>query len=319
MDRAWKELYDENSSVSPLQFCLIALAAGLSSLAVTLTKSIFEMVIPLFILPFLIYGFKNCLHKKTAPPIRLFLFLFIFTSAYFVPLNAYKGANQKYNGHFVLTSRGAAALYGNIERRMEKHSSREILTALAWIPTEEFCVALFGEEECSFWKAQSSDERGSRKSNELLKENLTDTAVEKMLIQISLKKILANPLQDFGFRIIEFLKLMFWESTHVGFVAYPDWIEKIYFLAVLKYGLSTLTAILSVLAIFHTISFLRKTRNSSGAQPPTLLFFIALTTISYLALLTFFSTVPRFGYPLIPLIILQIAFFLQKLFERRLP
>ncbi len=278
---------------------LLAFVWGILFFLLTLTKAIFEIITPAFFLICIIYAIKN---RRLGLKMAIFFLIFIFS--FEIPVFLYKSANQKYNGHFALTDRGAWALYGNIARRMEKLNNQRMQSAAAFIPGEQFCQKALGKDRCAFWSWRISDDLGAEKRQELESYHLPAQKADQTLIKLAIGKMLVNPLQAAGLGLVEGAKMLFWESTQIGFVAYPSWLQKLYDRQVFSYGLSFLMALLTILSLFYTLqlTFIEK-KNGHIERLGLILALIIL----FIAVHSFFYILPRYALPLVPLYLIIIA------------
>jgi hypothetical protein len=289
-------------------------ALGLVFVAMTLLKGIFEVIAPVY---FVFYFFLiiSCVFLKKEKHLLRDAFIFLLTCliVFYSGIFFYKSINKKYNGHFAVTTRGAWALYGNTARRMEKLDFKRLATALAYVPGEGVCDALFGEEPCRFWSFETSDDFGLRQREDLTKQNLPPEKIDKALIGLSVKKAMQNPLQYCLLMGLEGMKLVFWESTKIGFVAYPPLLMKLFYFTPFKDGLRLSVALLTLGALFYAT---RHAQRDDG-YPGMLVMFILILIVPYIITHAFFFVLTRYVLPIAPLYLILIAFGAEGVLSRK--
>ena len=116
---------------------------------------------------------------------------------------------------------------------------------------------------------------------------------------------------------LEGLKMIFWESTKIGFVSYPPALTKLYNFTPFKDGLRLLMALLTLFALLYLVRFLWKNRKNIFLQteppdePVMILSCITTLIIPYIGIHSFFFILTRYALPLAPLYLLVIAFSLN--------
>jgi hypothetical protein len=114
---------------------------------------------------------------------------------------------------------------------------------------------------------------------------------------------------------IESLRMFFWESTSLGFVEYPRWLQNFYDFMPFYNGIRLIMFLLTIISFTWLLLKIVKRRrdvwdiNSSDTQPVQIGFFMILIIVSYTGCFSFFSVVTRNSLTLIPLYLLTIAYF----------
>lgn len=290
---------------------LLAIITGLLFAAMILIKGIFELITPVFFLLFLLYALSTRNRKLI---VNALIYLVVFFMVFYSLVNSYKSINKVLNGSFVITNRGDWALYGNTARRMEPLTGERFLTALAYTPGENVCKSVFGEEKCRFWSFWVSDKFGRQKENELRAANMPTKAVHNSLILLSMQKALDNPGQYILLTALEGAKMFFWESTKIGFVAYPAGLEKLFNWTPFKDGLRLAVSLLTLLAFFYLAALLWLERKNilKKDAAPLFLFLCFLFILSYIISYALFMIVTRYALPITPLYLIIISYVLQK-------
>jgi hypothetical protein len=308
---AWQSLCAEIPGYKIFSY---ATGFALCFIVSTLTKAAFELIFPIFLIPFLSLGLHFFLQKNFSAFKNSLVFLAAALIIFYSAISGYKWLNKTYNGQFVITDRGAWALYGNTDRRMEPLSFKRFLIALAYVPGEGVCRKLFSEKECSFWSFRESDTRGFDKSNEFLQKGIDKDQMNKEMISLSLQKIGQNPAQYLLFMGLEGLKMFFWESTQIGFVAYPDWLQRLFEFDLFKDGLRLAIFLLTFGSVIYSIVYISRNRRVladaqfQNQQSIGALFFVLLMILVYTGLHSFFFTLTRYSLPIAPLYLVTIAF-----------
>ena len=307
---------------SKVHIIVLAIISGILFCFTTLTKGIFEFIIPAFVMllvPLYLYT------RKQKIMVGALIFLMVSSAIYYLPLNAYKMTNKIFNNHFAVTNRGDFQLFAAAVRRTEPMTTEQLLMALASIPGEGVCQSIFGKEKCSYWSVEKIDEIGSDKVQDLVSKGLRPEDASKLIVKLAIKKGLQNPGQYTLFWLMESVKMFFWESTQIGFVAYPIVLDKIFKCTLFKNGIRLSMSVLTLIAFLYTVVFLcikQKTILKAGGihqGDAAILLTLNILLISlFIGAYSLFPTVPRFALPIAPLYLIIIAFFFQQvLFEKK--
>jgi len=282
---------------------------GILLTAATFIKAVFECISPVYLIVFFATVF---LINKTKKISTLLLCLAAAVSFFYIPITGYKLLNKQYNGNFAVTNRGSWALYGNTDRRMEPLTIKRFAEALSYVPGEGVCNGLFGTKECSFWNSLNSDNLGFAKQKELSSQHLSDDKINAVLLKASAQKALSNPFQYIPLTFIEGLKMFFWESTKIGFVSYPSWLQKIYDIKALGNGLRFVVSIMTIIAVFSLWAQALK------AQAPPVVFLIGMLVSLYILFFSFFFILTRYALPIAPLYLIAIGLWLNNLGSKKI-
>lgn len=283
---------------------------GISLTAETLVKAVFECITPVYLIIFFTTVY---LTDKTIGSKKMTTFLLCLAAAasfFYVPITGYKWLNLHYNGNFVITNRGSWALYGSTARRIEPLTPKRFAEALAFAPGEGVCNSLFGPKECDFWSFRESDELGYSKYNELSHQHLPLEKINSTLLGLSAQKALSNPFQYSLLTFVEGSKMFFWESTQVGFVSYPSWLQKIYNIKILNNGLRFLASLISMIAIISIWLGARSQRSPIS-------FLIGLLVFLYILFFSFFFILTRYALPIAPLYLIAIGLWINNLVPKK--
>ncbi|MCA9405547.1 MAG: hypothetical protein KC684_03355 [Candidatus Omnitrophica bacterium] len=231
--------------------------------------------------------------------------------------------NYKYNGYKVLTSVGSESLYSTAIGRVRNLTRTNLLTFLANVAGERVCRNMFGKEECSFWSDEHDYIFGLQKTQELKAKNYTNDKINDALTALAIEEIMKKPFQYTFLTMAEGLKLVFWESTLIGYVNYPQWLQKIFLFTIFKNGLRLIIFFLTFISIMFSIIYcLRNLReiyifDDSKNNITLHLLFMLVIIITNTALYAPFKSVPRYGFQVVPLYLITIGCMLDIIFARR--
>jgi hypothetical protein len=280
---------------------------GLTFFLCLLSKGIFEIIFLAAVIFLLCLGFFNNNIKKKS----FLLLILALVLSFELPLTLFKFANYKLNGHFTYTDRGAWLLYGNMARRVSDISSTKWKTALAYIPGLDFCELVLSKDQCAYWSSQVSDQIGAQKRTELTQQGIKEVDLDKSLVKLSLQAFLSKPIQATILMTIEWTKIFFYETTHIGFVVYPTWLETIYSCEFFNQSLKFLVAILNIVSLAFGINVL--IRHNKDIYPRSMIMTIVFVLIVFTFFYTPFLILPRYALPIAALQIILSAFFINGL------
>jgi hypothetical protein len=288
----------------------------------TFIKGIYAYVMYIFLIPFLFILVKSMFRKNKIPFLNALTVILSVLLVLSSSIVVYKLLNQKYNGHYTFTTRGARALYGSSTRRAEKLTSERFLTALAYIPGEGFCNSLFEAKRCFFWSIHSLDEISYSKIHEL-GENLSKFEIKRHLIRLSIEKVKERPFQFIFLMGVDGLKMFFWESTKIGFVSYPPWLTNLFNFTPFKNFLRLAISSLCLLGFIHLLFWeifpsrhkLFNFQFQNNIQMSYCLF-IFLIIVGHIGFYSLFMTIPRFAFPIAPLQLITVASTLNHLLSK---
>ena len=312
---------------------------GILLTSATLIKGVFECIAPVYVIIFFTTVFFQPKASAMADPpnggdppsaetdkakkiTTLLLCLAATVSFFYAPITGYKWLNLHYNGNFAITNRGPWALYGNTARRMESLTLKRFAEALAFVPGEGVCNNLFGPKECDFWSYRKSDEFGYAKLGELNQQHLPPEKINTTLLGLSAQKALENPFQYTLLTFLEGLKMFFWESTKIGFVNYPHWLQKIYDIKIFNNGLRFFASLVSLIAVLSI--WLQSLTLLCHPEPPIktfggklrggshLAFLIGALIFLYILFFSFFFILTRYALPIAPLYLISIGIWINQ-------
>jgi len=312
--KSWRSIIRGDSTIKIL---FIGLCTGILFILMICTKAIFEYVLPFILFAYVILIVRAIILKDKKLAINSLAYILIVALSTSLFCHFYRSMNLKYNGYYTFTTRGAWMLYGTAERRQVKVNPRMVLAALAMVPGDGVCYALFGEEECAPWHNDIITTLGVKKWIEI---DLPEVQRQSKLIELAVEKILENPFQYSFFHLVESGRMVFWESTRIGYVRYPGWLHRLFFdYTIFKNLIRLFIGILTIVSFFYVFAYawqnkkLLFTVEHHNAIKAQHCFFLFLFIIVFVQLHAFFCIVTRYSFPVIPLYILSISIFLDRL------
>jgi hypothetical protein len=309
--RAWTDV----RTATTAQIVISGLNLALAALLITFTKGIFEITIPLLLLPFLILLLKPDKELRK----RVGILLLTVVAVYEIPLISYKLLNKAHNGIYALTNRGSFALYGNTARRMLPLDAERFKAALFYTAGLDVCQRFMGEQ-CDAWGHFTSDILGFQKLATLRDQGISAQQSDKILVQESFKEILKNPLQYSTLAALEGTKLFFWEAQEIYCIVYPEWVSAMHNQPLLRFSLRFIIAIASMIAFIFGILRILKNRPMIIGNPNdkcALGFYIILIIGLYIILYLPFLMASRYALPIAPLFLIMIALFIDDLIKKK--
>ncbi len=318
---SWRNIQKE----SPVDILSPSLGLGILCVVITLTKGIFEVIVPALLIPFFVRGVVGWIKGNKKAVFHTFLSLSVVLFIFYSAIYGYKSLNQKYNGNFTLTDRGSWALYGNTARRVEPLTGKRFLSALAYIPGAGVCRKIFAKSECDFWSANESDTIALTKWQELQNQGLSNKTKDQTFLKLTKKEFLKNPPQYALFFTFEGIKMLFWESTKIDSVIYPPFISGLFDWELFKNGLRLLMFAMTSVALAYLLRFILMNRKSfftlgdfpDGEESTilTTIFFISYFLLTYIFFHCFFFALTRYSFSIAPLFIILIAFWIDRTFK----
>jgi hypothetical protein len=276
-------------------------ALGLLFVALTSVKAVFELIFLLFLIPLL--------WKKPFSKILIFVLAAVLT--YEVPIISYKKLNENTNGQYALTDRGGWALYGNTVRRMQPLNLNRLIAAAAYVPGEGFCRQVLDEKRCFEWSTGPSDKIGLAANGTVAASNIAKTKRNSYFIKESAKEVFKNPPQYLLLAGLESFKILFWESTKIGFVIYPKWLDAFFDLSIFKNLLRVSAFLMTCIIVTLSLNlFFRR-------QLPGFLMWSLFLMFIYIFIHAPFFILTRYAFPIVPLILLLGAYCMEVALAKR--
>lgn len=300
----------------------LTVVMALLAAVVTLSKAIFEYIFPLFLLPYVFLILLSLHRRKVKRAIIGILVVGIFLTAFKGILNSYKSFNLKYNGHFAITNeRGADMFYHYAMRRTAPLTKELLLVGVLSVPGEKVCRSVLPEACHDWW--WNNYGLTSVKTEELRTQGVSSDQIKSSLLRAGFVAILKNPLQYGLFTSFEAIKMLLWESTQVGYVRYPEWLQTIYNNVVFKNALRLAVFLITSLAfLYGSIYLIRERRHLRSPAPAvdrcyTLMLLIIYFIVIFNALYASVITIVRYAFPIVPLYMACIAFMLDRVSAQR--
>ncbi len=313
--KAWGAVKDPSTKNS--QMAGYGLAVGGMFLLVMSVKAVAEPMIICYLWPFYWQIIAAWRGRNFHQAKRIFVFCVVALGLFEGAVIGYKWLNYQGNGLYSFTNRADYALYGYTARRTEPLTLNRLGAAIVQTPGMGGCAEVFKEDDCMFWTARHSDDILEAKKVELHDKGITGQQASNYYMATSLKLFLSNPLQVIGLMLIEAQKAVFWESS-IGFVAYPDWLERIFYDPKFSGALRIILAVLSWLACLVALLHLmlcKKSLKAKEAERPTL-FWIANFVFWFTAMYALYFVEYRYIFPIVALFMVLIAFMFNKFLNK---
>ncbi len=311
--QAWQVIHTSNYK-SPI---ILGITMGMLAGLMALSRAIFEYIFLIFVLPYFYLAFKFLINKNKTSFIGSLLFLttvLLIFNSFVIP---YKCLNKIYNRHYTITDRGPFILYNGAVNRTKRMTSKSFLIALTSVPGENVCRGLMGAKECDDRLLNFVDQAVS-KGQELMGSGVPTEEIYPTMTQLALKEIRKNPFQYMLFNSLEGMKMLFWESTKIGFVHYPAWLNKMHSLTIFNYGLRLLMFLLTTASLLYLMNFIFKNRRAlfdlkcqDRDIVPTL-FLMVWMIILFIGFYTPTNVLTRYAFPIVPFYLATIAFGIEQ-------
>jgi hypothetical protein len=292
----------------------IALLTAVAFLGATVAKGIFQYIFLVAVIFWVAAAIVAWMRQRKQICFNIIIYLIVSVVAYNSAVISFKLANARYNGHFVFTDRFSDLLYGNAVKRSKPLTGRIFIAHLTSIPGGGVCRRFFSDDECRYCEFNAADEfRGVVPG---LIKGVPAEKVESTIIHEAWLKAKERPFQYVLFMGIEGLRMFFWESTQIGFVIYPEPLQKLFGLSFFKDGLRLIVSLLTMLAFIAVIADVYRRRRcwakGSGTQGDVIRAVLIATILVYIGLHSLFSIVTRYALPIAPLYLLCIAHWIDK-------
>lgn len=296
---------------------IAAILTGLIFLGASFSKGVFLYLFHGWSI-FLVIGCVYTFYKgDNVTAKRILLYLMIACGVFNVSVTAFKSANYYYNGQFAFTDRFSDLLFGNALKRSQPLTQRIVAAHLASIPGDGVCRRFFTEQECKYSSFAAADDfRGGPLSN--LVRDVPKEERNAKIISLAVHEVKQHPFQYMLFMVIESLRMFFWESTQIGFVAYPLLLQHIFDNPIFKDGLRLIISLVTAFAFIYTlVMVVKQPLNKIIKEHHKDLLLAAIFIIfllCYIGLFSLFSVVTRYALPVAPLFLLCIALCLERMF-----
>lgn len=231
-------------------------------------------------------------------------------------LHPYKKLNEKYNGFYGLVKKAGFIFYGSAAGRTQHLSPKRLMSFLALVPGDKVCIKYFGKEEYNYWW-NDVYRLGVEKEKELVEGGIPMNRLEPVLFQLAFERILNKPFQYALLCAAEAHKLVFWESTQIGFVNYPAWLIAVYHQNLIKNFLRLFIFIVTYISLFYVLIQTWKHKKllfDDQSVKWSICFFCLVIIISNLILHSVLISVIRYSFPFVSLYFICIAVTVDSIF-----
>jgi len=190
------------------------------------------------------------------------------------------------------------------------------------VPVTIFCSSVFRDEECNSWNFIAQDNFAETKLIELSLKYKNNNDVNDELMSITKNLIITHPIHYTISSLIDSTKMLYWESTRIGYVTYPGWLSTIFNFVPVVIFFRIFPALVTFLGLLLSSIYLLKNRNQLNSSfdhnPPQTIIIcsIYLMIIPYIALHSLITPVIRYIFPIAPLYLIIIAFCADSLLIR---
>lgn len=281
-------------------------------------KALFEYIFIALMMPYFVLLIRSVIKRERRIFIGALLFLVTALALFNSYLFFYKSLSRKYNGHFMMADRGPWIFYGNALRRSESLTLKRFMAYLAFVAGDNACYKLFDKNECDFWSFFTINNYGLSKLEELENSGIPNEEIDSVMLTLAKEKIWGNPFQQVLLIFIEGFKMLFWESTRIGYVSYPPWLQGIFEFTPFKDGLRLSLSLITLLSILYTLGYLFRNRDrllgcrNREDRETHVLFFILVLVVSYIGFYSLFNISTRFASLMASLYLIMIAFTIRK-------
>ncbi len=290
---------------------ILSILNAFNFLMVTLGKGLFVYIFYLYCLLLIIFSVVF-LFKKNYFKMSLLMFATVFMFVLFaVPVHFYKDMNRKYNGFYKLSSADLSIFLGSTYKRTEALNPRKLAAYLASVPGTGVCNLFFTKEECDYCDWYGSDAHRT-KFLTWAYANIPAGQIDALTLKMSLGKIAQHPFRYFFLTSIEIFKMPFWESTQIGYVEYPRFMQSFYDWKPFRYGIRLGVALITIISFFFIACFVFRKRKevlnrSADARIERMLFLILLILSAFSGIYASCYVIPRYALPIASLYLLLIA------------
>jgi len=293
--------------------CLgLAIATAFLFICLTFVKAIFEPVSFIFMSIFWFRLIQAGIKKNTVLFNNLLCFILSFSFIYYGAINSYKLVNKFTNHEFTMTTRGPVIFYSNAQKRAQSIDWKKFPAYALTIPGNEFCVSAFDSASCDYWGFRNIDLIAEKKVNELGHQGFQKEGLNQQLFKSGLERIQEHPFSYMFFTLLEGSKFLFWESTHIGFVLYPQWLQNIFDTLWLANGLTLFIGGLMLLAVFFALRQIYRHRREKPNEESAIILFCLWMTFACIVPLSMTLILKRYFLTLAALFLILIAYCIDK-------
>lgn len=309
--------WDSAPNGSYLSLVSDSILTAIAFLGAIFVKAIFQYIFLLYIIIFLIRIGVAALKKNMKLATNMIVYVFLSVSIVGGSCIYYRYLNLKYNGHFDFANRYDSLLYGNAGKRTEKLDGKKFMAHIVSIPGENFCRRFYSADECDYCTFKYADYyRGTFLNQHLIQ--LPHNQWQTKTLKLTIEKIFEKPVQYAVLTILEALKMGFWESTNIGFVDYPPFIDRFYENGIIRNGIRLFVSVLTYVSLIYAFVFVIMNYKKGNRSDEVItirlkiLAFVFLIIMSFTALYSLFSILTRFSFPIVSLYFICFACLLQS-------
>ncbi len=287
----------------------------------TLLRPVFEYVLIVLLFCFFCLALPLLFQKRFRSFINTIIFITIAFCVFQASVYPLRMLNFKHNGYKSLTVVGNQSLYATALGRVRPLNTTNVLTFLSFVPGQNICERIFKPEECGFWSKENNIS-GKNKTLELRALGMSNSEIDNELKNLAITTVLSRPIQYSLLTFAEGFKLIFWESTEVGFVNYPQWLTNIFVNPIAKFGTRLMISLITFISLIMMIKLLWQERKAiyqlsdiDHKKISVILFSLILIVIT-IALYAPFRTAIRYAFSIVPLYFILIGLALQKIFNK---
>ncbi|MBN1870868.1 MAG: hypothetical protein JW847_09870 [Candidatus Omnitrophica bacterium] len=313
---SWRDIHCSNDE----KVVLWAVMTSLAFAGASFGKGIFQYVFAFFLVPFFCAMLRSLILRDWRVSRKAFVYIVITVCIVGTTVISYRSLNEKYNGSFEFTNRYDFLLFGNAAKRVEKMDKDLFLAHILSVPGGGVCRAVFPEEACRYSEFHYADQYRAMMLPKLL-EGTRQEDVSKKTISLAFEMIFRNPVQYAVLTALESLKMGFWESTQMGYVLYPQPLNRFFSSAVVKNGVRFLLAILTYFSLFYCGYHVYRRRSRLFCSDTIadvrvqMEFIILIIVVLFTGLYSAYSILTRFALPITVLYMCCIAFTMQNILE----
>lgn len=309
---SWKAIHDADKK----RIILMALLTGGLFVLGAFGRGVFRYVFFIVLIPFAWTAIESYVKGRRQYFLNAVLYLMAALLAFYPLIAAYVYMNKKYAGQFQYNSRHSALFLTSAHKRANELTPRIVLAHLSNIPGDGVCRKFFSEKECLYCSWE-----GSYASKAKVFYSLMDIPKEKRAaktFQWAFEKIKEHPFQYLFFMGYEALRMLFWESTKIGYVQYPQLLQRLFDMAWFRYGIRLAISLLTIFSVIYLLLAVYQKRALLGdytqkGEATQICFFILLVALPYIGIYSLCFVLTRYPLPIASLYLLAIAYFFQNM------
>ena len=314
---AWRHI-DQKSLK---KIVLYALCSAIFFLGAAFAKAIFQYIFAVLLVPFVVLIGRAYFKRSRKVLTATAVYVLVASVTLGAAVIEYRYLNKIYNGVFDFTDRYDGNLYGNVSKRTRKLTPARFWAHFVSVPGGGVCRKFFDEETCRFCEFYYMDLYRFQELLPILQQTPKDQHSAKT-ISLAVEKLAKNPLQYLFLTFMESLKMAFWESTQVGFVLYPPFLDSLYKSTVFKDSLRFTVSFLTYVSLFYAFFFVVHNRarlldtRSEKNKTVQMCFFVLMAIVPFTGLYALFSILTRFAFPIVSLYFICFALWADRMLRK---